>query len=57
MPFVIFALKRTIVGFTVAAATVLGTQVGKVVWDKGLKRFTEKAAEDIFSEEEDESPE
>jgi hypothetical protein len=53
MPFVIFALKRTIVGFTVAAATVLGTQVGKVVWDKGLKRFTEKTAEDIFQDTEE----
>lgn len=55
MPFAMEVLKKSILSFTTAAVTVIGAQVGKVVWDKGLKHFTEKAAEDIFHKEE-ESP-
>ena len=57
MPFVMLLLKKTTVSFAVAAVTVIGTQIGKVIWDKGLKKFTEEAASDIFSEEDDEGSE
>lgn len=57
MPFAMLLLKKSAISFAAAAMTILGTQVGKVVWDKGLKRFTEKAAEDIFQETKDEDPE
>lgn len=57
MPFAMLLLKKSAISFAAAAMTILGTQVGKVVWDKGLKRFTEKAAEDIFQETKEEDPE